>query len=304
MRDLLPADAETWSRVTRLAEDQSRRRGYPRVDTPVVEQTDLFARAVGAGTDIVEKEMYTFEDRGGRSLTLRPEATASVVRAYFEGGLHQAPQPARMHYMGPMFRGESPQKGRYRQFYQYGVEAIGDSSPELDIEVIELAAEWLSACGVGTASLQLNSIGDAVCRPGYREALRAYYRPHLDQLCADDRRRFDTNPLRLLDCKKPSCTPLQAGAPGPVDHLCEPCRAHHDHVRGGLGALGIEYADNPRLVRGLDYYTRTAFEFWDPGHGGAQNAFGGGGRYDGLAAELGFADTPGWVLRWGWTASS
>ncbi|MEA2646140.1 MAG: histidyl-tRNA synthetase [Chloroflexota bacterium] len=292
MRDLLPEETATWSRVERLAEDLSARRGYRRVVTPILEHTEVFAHGVGAGTDIVDKEMYTFEDRGGRSLTLRPEATASVVRAYFEGGLHQGPQPARLHYLGPMFRYDRPQKGRYRTFQQFGVEAIGDAAPELDVEVIELADAWLRACGIDDATLQLNSIGDAVCRPGFRRALQDYYRPHLPNLCEDCRRRFDTNPLRLLDCKKPADEPLQAGAPSPVDHLCDDCRAHHGRVRDELTGLGIEFEENPRLVRGLDYYTRTAFEFWDPGIDGAQNALGGGGRYDGLAEVLGFQATP------------
>ena len=291
MRDLLPDQSETWAHALGLAEANAWVRGYASIVTPVLEHTEVFLHGVGEGTDIVDKEMYTFLDRGGDSLTLRPEATASVMRAYFEGGLQQGPQPARLWYEGPMFRGERPQKGRYREFRQFGVEAIGDGSSGFDVEVIELAHDWLADCGLA-ATLQLNSIGDAVCRPGYREALRDYYRPHLDELCDDDRRRFEVNPLRMLDCKKPTCTPFQAGAPSPIDHLCDPCREHHDGVKAGLTALEVEYVENPRLVRGLDYYTRTAFEFWDPGHRGAQNAYGGGGRYDGLAETLGFAPTP------------
>jgi histidyl-tRNA synthetase len=292
MRDVLPDEMPTWNRVASLGSQLSGARGYRMIDTPVVESTELFQHAVGAGTDIVDKEMYTFQDKGGRSLTMRPEMTASVVRAYFEGGLHQAPQPVRVMYAAPMFRYDRPQKGRYRQFYQFGVEAIGEPSPELDIEVVELAAAWLVACGIGGATLELNSIGDEVCRPAYREALRDYYRPHLDQLCADCRRRFEINPLRLFDCKKASCEPLKGGAPLLADNLCEPCAEHHRRVTTGLTELGLDFTENPRLVRGLDYYTRTAFEFWDPAHGGAQNAYGGGGRYDGLAELLGFASTP------------
>jgi histidyl-tRNA synthetase len=293
MNDLLPPATTTWSSLERLAEDLAGRRGYWRIVTPIVESTELFARGVGAGTDVVEKEMYTFEDGGGHSLTLRPEATASVVRAYFEGGLHDGPQPVRLHYIGPMFRRDRPQAGRYRQFFQFGVEAIGESAPEVDVEVIELAYAWLRKAGAPGISLQVNSIGDEVCRPAYREVLRAHFRPHLDQMCADCRRRFEVNPLRLLDCKKPACAPFQAGAPAPVEHLCEPCRVHHEAVLAGLRALGLEFQQNPRLVRGLDYYTRTAFEIWSVDLEGAQNALGGGGRYDGLAKELGFADTPG-----------
>lgn len=293
MRDLLPAEMATWTRIRRVAAELCDQHGYAELVTPVVEHTEVFAHGVGEGTDIVEKEMYTFKDRGGRSLSLRPEATASAVRAYFDGGLTQGPQPARLWYEGPMFRYDRPQKGRYRSFRQFGVEAIGDAAPELDVEVIELSAEWLRRCGVADFTLELNSIGDATCRPAYRQALQDYYRPHLAELCDDDRRRFETNPLRLLDCKKPSCEPLQAAAPRTLDHLCEACAEHHRRVLAALGALGIAHHQNDRLVRGLDYYTRTAFEYWDPGIGGQQNALGGGGRYDGLAEVLGFPSTPG-----------
>ena len=293
MRDLLPAEMATWTRLIRAATDLSARRGYAPLVTPIVEHTDLFTHGVGAGSDIVEKEMYTFNDRSDRSLTLRPEATASAVRAYFEGGLNQRPQPARLWYEGPMFRYDRPQKGRYRSFRQFGVEAIGDDDPGLDVEVIELSGAWLRECGLQEFTLEVNSIGDAKCRPGYRKALQDYYRPHLAELCDDDRRRFETNPLRLLDCKNPKCAPFQAGAPRTIDHLCEECAEHHRAVLGLLHGLGIAHHQNPHLVRGLDYYTRTAFEYWDPGHGGQQNALGGGGRYDGLAAALGFPPTPG-----------
>ncbi|MDQ6746878.1 MAG: histidine--tRNA ligase, partial [Candidatus Dormibacteraeota bacterium] len=268
-------------------------RGYHPIVTPVLEHTEVFAHGVGAGTDIVEKEMYTFDDKGGRSLSLRPEATASAVRAYFEGGLNQGSQPARLWYEGPMFRYDRPQRGRYRSFRQFGIEAIGDDAPELDAEVIELAWTWLRGCGLEAVTLEVNSIGDATCRPAYRTALQDYYRPHLGELCADDRRRFESNPLRLLDCKKPACQPFQEDAPRTVDHLCEGCAAHHGRVLAALDALEIPYHQNHRLVRGLDYYTRTAFEYWDPGHGGQQNALGGGGRYDGLAEVLGFPATAG-----------
>ena len=293
MRDLLPAEMATWTRLRGVAEDLCRQRGYAELVTPVLEHTEVFAHGVGEGTDIVEKEMYTFLDRGGRSLSLRPEATASAVRAYFEGALGQGPQPVRLWYEGPMFRYDRPQKGRYRSFRQFGIEAIGDDSPELDAEVIELSARWLRGCGVDDFTLEVNSIGDATCRPAYRQALQDHFRPHLAELCEDDRRRFESNPLRLLDCKKPGCQSFQVGAPRTLDHLCEPCAAHHARVLAALDALGVDYRQNDRLVRGLDYYTRTAFEFWDPGIGGQQNALGGGGRYDGLAEVLGFPSTPG-----------
>jgi histidyl-tRNA synthetase len=292
MRDLLPDETPTWSRLERMARLASMQRGYARIETPAMEPTELFVRGVGESTDIVTKEMFTFTDRGDRSVTLRPEATASVVRAYFQGNLNQGPQPSRLWYQGPMFRSERPQAGRYRQFFQFGVEVIGDPSPWLDVEVIELAATWLQLCGATGVSLQLNSIGDATCRPAYREALRDHFRPHLAEMCEDDQRRFEQNPLRLLDCKKPTCTPFQAGAPSPIDFLCDPCREHHAVVEAGLKALGVAYDTNPRLVRGLDYYTRTAFEFWHVDLEGAQNALGGGGRYDGLAETLGFGATP------------
>jgi histidyl-tRNA synthetase len=292
MRDLLPDETPTWERIQRIARVVTRRTGYQMIVTPVLEQTELFGRSVGELTDIVEKEMYTFTDKGGRSSTLRPEATASVVRAYFQGALSQAPQPVRLWYEGPMFRYDRPQAGRYRQFSQFGVEAIGDPSPWLDVEVIEMASDWLRSSGVSRVSLQVNSLGDATCRPAYREALRDHFRPHLGEMCDDDKRRFEQNPLRLLDCKKPTCTPFHAGAPSPIEYLCDPCREHHARVEAGLKRLGIEYEANPRLVRGLDYYTRTAFEFWHADLQGAQNALGGGGRYDGLAETLGFAPTP------------
>ena len=279
-------------RLSRVAAELAEERGYQLIVTPVVEHVELFQHGVGAGTDIVEKEMYTFEDRGGRMLSLRPEATASAVRAYFEGGLNQGPQPARLWYEGPMFRYDRPQAGRYRQFFQFGVEAIGDPSPELDVEVIELASRWLRECGLDEFSLQVNSIGDAVCRPAYRTLLQDYYRPFLPDLCEDDRRRFEINPLRLFDCKNPQCQPFKIDAPRIVDHLCEPCAAHHATLLRTLDALGFAYVQNRDLVRGLDYYTRTAFEFWDPGMAGQQNALGGGGRYDGLAEVLGFSPTP------------
>ena len=292
MHDLLPAETALWERIERSARALAEQRGYRLVVTPLLEPTELFARGVGDTTDVVEKEMYTFEDKGGRSLSLRPEATASAVRAYFDGGLHQAPQPVRLHYWGPMFRYDRPQAGRYRQFFQFGVEAIGEATPEVDVETIELSRTWLERCGLTGVSLQLNSIGDEVCRPRYREALRDHFRPHIETMCADCRRRFDTNPLRLLDCRKSSCEPYQQGAPRSIDFLCEPCAGHHQAVREELDALDIPFQDNPRLVRGLDYYTRTTFEFWAADLEGAQNALGGGGRYDGLAEVLGYNATP------------
>jgi len=237
--------------------------------------------------------MYTFTDRGERSLTLRPEGTAPIVRAYFEGGLTEEPQPVRLFYIGPYFRYGRPQAGRFRQLHQLGVEVIGDDDPGLDVEAIQLAWSWFKELGLSGIGLQVNSIGDEVCRPAYRELLRDYYRPLLPQLCADDQVRFERNPLRMLDCNVPADQRFKADAPRIVDHLDAACAAAFEAVKAGLRALDIPFALNPTLVRGLDYYTRTVFEGWHESLGGAQNALVGGGRYDGLAAELGFRSTPG-----------
>jgi histidyl-tRNA synthetase len=292
MRDLLPHALPTWRRLRGLAEDVAELRGYAPIETPILEPTELFSRAVGEGTDVVDKEMYTFTDAGGRSVTLRPEATASVTRAYFDAGLHQQPQPVRLYYWGPTFRYDRPQAGRYRQFFQFGVEAVGEADPGLDVEVIEMGRDWLDRGGVTGVSVELNSIGDATCRPAYREALREHFRPHIDAMGPVAQRRFELNPLRLLDSKDPAAEPVVSAAPSPVDFLCDACAEHYAAVKAGLDAVGVEYRENPRLVRGLDYYTRTAFEYWAEDLQGAQNALGGGGRYDGLAEVLGHPPTP------------
>jgi len=292
-QDILPPDQPYWREMTRLAEAIVSARGYGRIDTPIFEATALFVRSVGETSDIVTKEMYTFQDRAGRSMTLRPEGTAPVVRAYFDAGLDRERQPVRLYYIGPFFRYDRPQAGRFRQFHQFGLEAIGDASPRLDVEVIALAWRWFRALHLAGVSLQVNSIGDATCRPRFREALRDYYRPYLDALSADDRSRFERNPLRLLDSKDPGAVALQAKAPRTVDFLCDACRQAFEDVKRGLTEAGVPFTENPQLVRGLDYYTRTAFEFWHESLSGAQNSLGGGGRYDGLAAELGYRDTPG-----------
>ena len=292
-QDILPADQLYWQEMTRAAEAIATARGFQRIDTPIFEATALFVRSVGETSDIVTKEMYTFPDRGGRSMTLRPEGTAPVVRAYFDAGLDRERQPVRLYYIGPFFRYDRPQAGRFRQFHQFGVEAIGNAAAGLDVEVIALGWRWFAALRLSSVSLQVNSIGDAACRPRYREALREYYRPFLDALSEDDRSRFERNPLRLLDSKDPDAVALQADAPRTIDFLCDACRQAFAEVEGGLTQAGIPYLVNPRLVRGLDYYTRTAFEFWHESLSGAQNSLGGGGRYDGLAADLGYRDTPG-----------
>lgn len=293
VRDILPAERAAWAVVERAAQRLARSFGYQEIETPLIEPVELIERGVGGETDIVLKEIYRLEERGKQRLVLRPEATAGVVRAYFEHGLSQEPQPVRLYSIGSMFRHDRPQAGRYRQFHQFNVEAIGDPSPALDAEVIELCARWLADLGLRAVSLELNSIGDENCRPGYLEALRAYYRPLQDRLGPDCQGRLERSPLRLLDCKEPECQPFKAGAPRILDHLCADCAGAFARVRALLEGAGLEYSLNPLLVRGLDYYTRTVFEFQHRALGGAQNSLGGGGRYDGLAAALGWPSTPG-----------
>jgi histidyl-tRNA synthetase len=259
---------------------------YREIRTPILEETQLFARGVGEETDIVTKEMYTFEDRDGSSLTLRPENTASVIRAYIEHRLDQRPGVQKLYYIGPMFRRERPQKGRYRQFYQIGAEAIGSESPMVDAEVIAMVIEILERAGLSGFQLLLNSVGDANCRPQYIERLRTELKSVAPRMCGDCQRRAETNPLRVLDCKVEADQPIIEKLPSIVDHLCEPCSQHFTAVKQYLCDLGIPYEVRPRLVRGLDYYMRTTFEVV---HGslGAQNSVLGGGRYDGLAESLG-----------------
>jgi histidyl-tRNA synthetase len=291
VRDLLPAELPIWRAAEQAAREVAHRFGYDEIVTPVLEHAELIER-VGEDTDTVAKELYRFDDRGGRNLALRPEATAGVVRAYFEGGLNQGPQPSRLYLIGPMFRYDRPQKGRYRQFYQFNVEAIGGAAPGLDAEVIEIAAGWLDEVGITDLRLEVNSIGDGKCRPAYLERLKEYYRPLKSQLGGDSQLRLERNPLRLLDSKLPQEQPLKAGAPKITDHLCGDCAAHWAAVLRLLEAAGIDYQLNPFLVRGLDYYTRTVFEFFPGGATGQQDALGGGGRYDGLAEVEGWPATP------------
>jgi histidyl-tRNA synthetase len=292
VRDLLPAELPVWRAAEQAARDVAHRFGYEEIVTPVLEHAELIER-VGEDTDTVAKELYRFDDRGGRNLALRPEATAGAVRAYFEGGLNQGPQPSRLYLIGPMFRYDRPQKGRYRQFYQFNVEAIGGGAPGLDAEVIELAAGWLGGVGITDLRLEVNSIGDARCRPAYLERLREYYRPLKSQLGGDSQLRLERNPLRLLDSKLPHEQPLKAAAPKITDHLCADCAAHWATVLRLLDSAGVEYQLNPYLVRGLDYYTRTVFEFYPAGATGQQDALASGGRYDGLAEAEGWPSTPG-----------
>ncbi|MGH7762963.1 MAG: histidine--tRNA ligase [Candidatus Dormibacteraceae bacterium] len=292
MRDILPGDRPLWRAAEKSAADVARRFGYEEILTPIIESAELIER-LGEDTDAVAKELYRFDDRGGRNLALRPEATAGVVRAYFEGGLNQAPQPSRLYLIGPMFRYDRPQKGRYRQFFQFNIEAIGSAQPALDAEIIELANAWLLDVGLRRLRLEINTIGDSKCRPAYLEKLKAYYRPLKSQLHGDCQLRLERNPLRLLDCKVDICQPFKADAPKMVDHLCDECAAHWAAVLRLLDGAAIPYQPNPYLVRGLDYYTRTVFEFSPAGAAGQQDTLVAGGRYDGLAAAEGWPSTPG-----------
>jgi len=302
-RDLLPPDTALWNFVETAARDIFRLYNFREIRTPIFEQTQLFARSVGEETDIVSKEMYTWEDRGraasdkGESLTLRPENTAGVVRAYIEHRLWERPGLQKLYYMGPQFRRERPQKGRYRQFYQIGAEAIGpptagSESPSVDAELLEMLATFLERIGITGWTLELNSVGCASDRPKYNEALRMALAKDLDKMCADCQRRAVTNPLRVLDCKVPEDQPIIEKLPRMLGYLDESCRQHFQAVQDLLAAVGVPYVINSRMVRGLDYYTRTAFEFT---HGalGAQNAILGGGRYDGLSESLGGPKAPG-----------
>jgi histidyl-tRNA synthetase len=275
-----------WNQVEAVAREVFRTYNYREIRTPILEETQLFARGVGADTDIVTKEMYTFTDRDENSLTLRPENTASVIRAYIEHRLDQRPGVQKLYYMGPMFRRERPQKGRYRQFFQIGAEAIGSESPVVDAEVIEMVMEVLERAGLGGAKLLINSVGDHNCRPRYVEKLREELKDVAPRMCGDCQRRAETNPLRVLDCKVEADQPIIEKLPSIIDSLCDDCRAHFEAVKQSLTDRGIGYEVRPRMVRGLDYYMRTTFEVV---HGalGAQNSVLGGGRYDGLAESLG-----------------
>jgi len=292
MPDILPGDMGRWHYIEAEIRDVARRYGYLEIRTPVVEHTEVFLRGVGSGTDIVDKEMYTFLDRGERSLTLRAEGTAPVMRAFLEHNLGAAGLPVKVYYLCPIFRYDRPQAGRYRQHNQFGAEVIGSAEPAADAEVLSLAVRLVQGLGIRDVDVRLSSVGNDVCRPAYIEALRAYYRPHLDELCDDCRRRFDIAPMRLLDCKREHDQRLARRAPRMLDYLCGPCRAHFDAVRAHLDALGVHYTVDPLIVRGLDYYTRTAYEALS-GKLGAQNVIFGGGRYDGLAEQLGGPPTPG-----------
>jgi len=291
--DLLPQESARWQRVEATTRSLLQRYGYAEIRTPVFERTELFVRGIGEGTDIVEKEMYTFTDQGEVNLTLRPEGTAPVVRAYLEHQMAAQFPLVKVYYLGPMFRRERPQSGRYRQFHQIGVEAIGSDQPAVDAEVIDLLwALMVEELRIPDLQLRLNSIGDAACRPTIRDRLLRYMADRSSGLCPDCQGRLKRNPLRIMDCKQAGCQSLVAEAPKPLDGLCEACAAHFAEVRSLLDILKIPYTIDDRLVRGLEYYTKTAFEVINP-RLGAQNALAGGGRFDGLIEAMGGPSTPG-----------
>lgn len=290
--DILPRETYQWQYLEKAIEKQCRIYGYEEIRTPIFEYTELFLRGIGDTTDVVEKEMYTFNDRSDRSITLRPEGTAAAVRSYLEHKMFgEASQPTKLYYVGPMFRYDKPQAGRYRQFHQFGIEAIGTSSPMSDAEIISLAYRLLEDLGLQGLKLFVNSVGCPKCRPAYQEKLREYFEPYKEELCPECLSRLDRNPLRLLDCKNEKCQAVNQHAPNLLDSLCEECEDHFQGVKAFLGSVGLSYEINHRLVRGLDYYTKTAFEIQYPPLG-AQSAVCGGGRYDGLVEQCGGPPTP------------
>ena len=291
-QDILPADRPYWRYVTEEMHTVAALFGFSQIDTPIFEETGLYVRGVGEGTDIVDKEMYSFQDKGGTEITLRPEWTAGVMRAYIEHGMHVWPQPVKLYSMGPIFRYERPQAGRFRQHHQFNVEVLGEIDPAVDLEVMSVAWTLLTRLGYRGLSFQLNSTGCPQCRPAYRRALVDYFRAYEDRLNEVDRRRLTINPLRLLDSKEEAAQPLLDAAPHSADYLCEECATHLTSLRSYLDALNMPHSINFRLVRGLDYYTKTVFEVWAEGIG-AQAAVCGGGRYDKLIEELGGPPTPG-----------
>ena len=290
-KDVLPSESYKWQFIENAAREVAKDFNIREIRTPVFEHTELFLRGVGETTDVVTKEMYTFEDKGGRSITLKPEGTAGAARMFIENGLANAPLPLKAYYITPCYRYERPQAGRLREFHQFGIEVFGTSAPEADAEVIFAASSFLKKLGIRDTRLEINSIGCKSCRAEYNRALKDYFRPHLGEMCATCNERFDKNPLRMIDCKEERCKKITAKAPKILDYLCPECRAHFERVKTLLDGLGVEYAVNPDIVRGLDYYTRTVFEFVSTSIG-AQGTVCGGGRYDGLISELGGGNVP------------
>ena len=290
--DILPVESGRWQYIEQAARRIFERNGFMEIRVPVVEKTDLFCRSIGDTTDIVEKEMYTFRDKGENSITLRPEGTAGVMRALIEHKLYALDAVSKLYYLGPMFRYERPQKGRYRQFHQIGAEVVGVNDPLVDAQVLNMLCSFFREIGLDEPSLQINSLGCPECRPAYRARLIEFLEGRLDQLCEDCKRRFSSNPLRTLDCKVPGCAVATAGAPAMLEHLCQECDDHFNVVKDYLDLTGTGYAINTRMVRGLDYYTRTTFEVVTTMLG-SQSAVAAGGRYDGLVSQLGGPGTPG-----------
>ena len=291
-RDILPGETYKWQYVEKVIAELCKCYGYKEIRIPVFEHTELFQRGVGDTTDIVQKEMYTFPDKGGRSITLRPEGTAGVVRSYIENGMASIPQPVKLYYNITAYRYENVQKGRYREFHQFGIEAFGSPGPSIDVEVISLLSMLFERLGLKQVSLNINSIGCPECRSEYNEKLKEYFRPHLQQLCENCRNRFERNPLRIIDCKEERCKVSTKDAPALLDNLCGACTAHFEGLRAGLENIGIAYNIDKNIVRGLDYYTRTVFEFVSE-NVGTQGTICGGGRYDGLVETIGGSPTPG-----------
>jgi len=291
-KDILPEETNRWQRVEQTAREIFARFGFQEIRVPLLEKTELFVRGIGESTDIVEKEMYTFPDRGEELLTLRPEATASIIRAYLEHSLFAREPVSKLYTIGPMFRRERPQKGRFRQFHQIDVEHLGIDSPRVDAEVILMLVHYLHSVGLDSVHLEINSLGCAACRPDFKKAIVAFFTDGGEELCPDCNRRLRTNPLRIFDCKLDPCRKMVAGAPMLSEHLCETCRVHFSTLRRALDGFSLPYRVNERMVRGLDYYCRTAFEVTTD-RLGAQNAVAGGGRYDGLIRDLGGPDIPG-----------
>jgi histidyl-tRNA synthetase len=291
-KDILPQDVYQWHYIEDTIRDITRAFGYQEIRTPVFEHTELFERGVGDTTDIVQKEMYTFLDKGGRSITLKPEGTAGVARAYIEHKLYANPQPVKMFYITPCYRYERPQAGRLREFHQFGVEVFGAAQATVDVEIIALAMELFQQLGIEGLAVRINSIGCPRCRPNYHEVLKSYLSDHLDELCGTCKDRYEKNPLRVLDCKAEGCQPVIKEAPTMLDHLCEECSDHFEDTKRYLKASGFEYTIDPMIVRGLDYYTKTVFEIVSDSIG-AQGTVCGGGRYDGLVEECGGPNVPG-----------
>ena len=290
--DILPNDSKIWRLIENTAHEICAKYGYKEIRTPVFEDTSLFSRGVGDTTDVVQKEMYTFNDKGGRSITLRPEGTASLVRSYIENSLYANPQPTKLYYLISCYRYEKPQSGRLREFHQFGLECFGSDSSATDAEIITLAFDFFKTLGVKDLSLNLNSIGCEKCKPKYNEELKKYFSSHIDKLCDTCKDRLEKNPMRIIDCKSPVCQEVCADAPRMIDYLCEDCDSHFNQLTSYLDKLNIKYTIDPNIVRGLDYYTRTVFEISSDALG-AQSTVCGGGRYNGLVEELGGKPTPG-----------